>query len=252
MNYIIKDDKKFIRICLDDLNEQLIQVNKNFRVIILVDRKSVNICDLAFLNKFEKIILSFDKLLENNLKKISQNLIDEIRLKSTIRKYKNINYSLRDLLINCRDEDIQAMIYYFSKELKNGDNEDYEEEEYKIDEMKLREVVINRIYKILPQDIICILPERNIIRQYYNDNIIFYNFKDYINEEENRKYKISIIYTFTNISDVVEGLNKKMNLMATEIRSENGLKNLIEEIKNKNENNKSKKEFNIYIDFEKN
>ena len=183
MNYIIKDDKKLIRICLDHLNEQLIQVNKNFRVIILVDRKSVNICDLAFLNKFEKIILSFDKLLENNLKKISQNLIDEIRLKSTIRKYKNINYSLRDLLINCRDEDIQAMIYYFSKELKNGDNEDYEEEEYKIDEMKLREVVINRIYKILPQDIICILPERNIIRQYYNDNIIFYNFKDYINEE---------------------------------------------------------------------
>ena len=41
-----------------------------------------------------------------------------------------------------------------------------------------------------------------------------------------------------------------MNLMATEIRSENGLKNLIEEIKNKNENNKSKKEFNIYIDFD--
>ena len=41
MNYIIKDDKKLIRICLDHLNEQLIQVNKNFRVIILVDRKSV-------------------------------------------------------------------------------------------------------------------------------------------------------------------------------------------------------------------
>ena len=37
--------------------------------------------------------------------------------------------------------------------------------------------------------------------------------------------------------------------MISEIRSEDGLKTIIEEIKNKNENN-YKKEYNIYIDFE--
>lgn len=37
--------------------------------------------------------------------------------------------------------------------------------------------------------------------------------------------------------------------MVSEIRSEDGLKTIIEEIKNKNENN-YKKEYNIYIDFE--
>jgi len=237
---------------LENFNEQLTLVSEKFRVIILVDRKFVNKCDLAFLNRLEKMILSFDKLLDNDLKKISQNLIDDIKLRPTIKKYKNINYSLRDLLINCRDEDIQAMIYYFSKATKKEDNEenDDQEENNKIDAEKLRENVINKIYKILPQDIISILQENNIIRIYYNENPIFYNFRDYINEEENKKYKISIIYTYTSIANIVEGLNKGMSFMVSEIRSEDGLKRLIEEIKNKNENNKLKKEYNIYIDFE--
>ena len=251
MNYIIKEDKKFVRVCLDNFNEQLTLVNEKFRVIILVDRRFVNCCDLAFLNRFEKMTLSFDKLLDNDLKKISQNLIDEIKLINIIRKYKNINYSLRDLLINCGNQDIQAMIYYFSKITKMEDNEDNEDqEENKIDIEKLREEVINKIYKILPQDIICILPESNIIRQYYNKSTIFYNLKDYINEEENKKYKISIIYTFTSITDIVVGLNKEMSFMVSIIRSEDELKYLIEKIKCKNESNKLKKEFNIFIYFE--
>jgi len=251
MNYVIKDDKKFVRICLENFNEQLTLVNEKFRIIILVDKKFVNKCNLAFLNRLEKIVLSFDKLLDNDLKRISQNLIDEIKLKNTITKYdKIINYSLKDLLINCKEEEIQALIYYFSKESQKKDNEDNEDKkENRIDEGKLKENVINKIYKILPQDIICILQDNNIIRQYYNSKTIFYNYKDYISDEENKKYKISIIYTYTSISNIVEGLNKGMSFMASTIRSEDGLKRLIDEIKNKNENNKLKKEFNICIDF---
>ena len=251
MNYIIKDDKKLVRIFLDDFDEQLALVNESLRVIIFVDKNFVNKSDLVFLNRFEKMILSFDKLLDNELKKISQYLMNEINLSSIIRKYKNINYSLGDLLINCSYEDIQTMIYYYIKVLKRQNEEDYEDqEENKIDIEKLKEIVINKIYKILPQDIICILPENNIIKKYYNNNIIFYNFKDYINEYKNKKYKISIIYTFTSIDNMIEGLNQKMRFLVAEIRSEDGLKNLIEEIKYKNESNKSEKEFNIYIDFE--
>ena len=251
MNYIIKDDKKLFRVCLENFDEQLALVNEWFRLIIFVDRKFINKCDSVLLNKFEKQILSFDKLLDNESKKISQYFIDEIKLYSIIRKYKNINYSLRDLLINCSNEDIQAMIYYYTKVLKSQNDEDYEDqEENKIDIEKLKEIVINKIYKILPQDIICILPENNLIKNCYNNKNIFYNFKDYINEEENKKYKISIIYTFTSIDNMIEGLNQKMRFLVAEIRSEDGLKTLIEEIKCKNESNKSEKEFNIYIDFE--
>jgi len=251
MNYIIKDDKKLVRICLENFNEQLTLVNEKFRVIILVDRKFVNNCDLAFLNRLEKMILSFDNLLDSELRTISKNLIDDIKLRTSIRKYRNINFSLRDLLINCRNEDIQAMIYYFSKALKKEESEENEDqEEKKLDIQKIRENVINKIYKILPQDIICILQDSNVIRRYYTENIIYYNFNDYIKDEENKKYKISIIYTYTSIANIFEGLNKEMRFMVSQIRSEDGLKHLIEEIKNKNEKNKSQKEYNIFIDFE--
>ena len=97
MNYIIKNEKKFVKICSDTFNEELTLVNDNFRIIILVDKLFINRCDLVFLDKFEKMALSFDKLLDKNLKRISMNLLDEIQLKSTIKKYKNINYQLRDL-----------------------------------------------------------------------------------------------------------------------------------------------------------
>ena len=129
MNYIIKDEKKFVRICLENFNEQLTLVDNNFRVIIFVDKKFVNKCELALLSRFEKINLLFDKLLDNNLKRISANLIKSLKLKEAVRKYKDINYSLKDLLINCGEEEIQGIIYYYSKESKKNNNELESEEQ---------------------------------------------------------------------------------------------------------------------------
>ena len=252
MNYIIKDEKKFVRVCLENFSEQLTLVDNNFRIIVFVDKKFVNQCELALLNRFEKIILSFDKLLDNNLKRISNNLIAKLKLKEAIRKYRNNNYSLKDLLINCGEEEIQGLIYYYSKESKKNNNEENEDqqENNNIDEKALEEIVINKIYKILPQDIISILQNTNVIYEKYISNNIFYNYKDYINEE-NRVYKISIIYTYTSITNRVDGLNEELTFMINEIKSEDGLKNKIEGIKNKNENNKIKKEYNICIKFER-
>ena len=123
MNYIIKNNKKFVRICLEDLAEDLTEVSEKFRVIIFVDKRFVDECNLAFLNRLEKMNLSFDKLLDANLKRISKKVIDTMKLNDSIANFENINYSLKDLLINCNDEEIQALIYYFQKELKKNDNE---------------------------------------------------------------------------------------------------------------------------------
>ena len=253
-NYIIKNEKKLVRICLENFNEQLTEVNDEFRVIILEDKRFVDKCDLAFLNRLEKMILSFDKLLDDYMKRISENLIKEFRFEKTISMFTEINYSLKDLLINCGDEEIQALIYYFSKELKKKDREENEDDEKrKNDETEkiIKEKVYNKIYKILPQDIICILQDNNIIRLKYNqeDNEIYYNYNEYIAKGKIEVYKISIIYTFTGITNIVEGLNKEMSFMVSEIRSEEGLRRMIEEIKNKNEKNFIKK-YIICIDFE--
>ena len=257
-NYIIKDEKKFVRICLENDNEQLTLVEDKFRIIILVDNGYINQCDLAFLSRFEIIDLTFDKLLDNNnnnLKAIANNLIEEFRFKNIIKKHKKMNYSLKELFINCGNEDIQGLIYYFSKESKKKDNEaDYDDtKEEIIDENLLRDKVISKLYRILPQDIICVLPENNIIKEKYNELKNINNFKEYkefISKDENLKYKISLIYTYTSIANVVEGLNKGMSFMISEIRSEDGLKTSIEEIQKKNEYNKFQKDYYICIHFE--
>jgi hypothetical protein len=107
---------------LENFNDQLTLVNENFRVIVLMDQKSVRKCELAFLNRFEKMILSSDRLLNDDLERISKNLIDEIRLERTINTYnednEKLNYSLVDLLINSGEGEIQSLIYYFSNETK--------------------------------------------------------------------------------------------------------------------------------------
>ena len=265
MNYIIKNNKKFVRISMENFNDQLTEVNEEFRVIVLVDRKTVNNCELAFLNRFEKLILSFDKLLNDDLKRISKNLIDEIKLHKTVDTYNEentaINYLLKDLLINCGDEEIQSLLYYFSNEAKKNDNKDNEDEkeekEIKIDEEKIKENVISKIYKILPQDIICILTDKNPIKEKYKSEKTFSNLKEYlkyindINKEENKiKYKISIIYTFTSITNTVEGLNTEMRFNVSQIRSERDLKKKIDEIIKNNDYVKFEKDYNICIDFD--
>ena len=73
------------------------------------------------------------------------------------------------------------------------------------------------------------------------ENKDIHNFKDYIKKIENKKYKISIIYTYTGIANTVEGLDNDMKIMISEINSEDALKNSINEIIIKNENNKLKK-----------
>ena len=257
-NYIIKDEeKKFVRICLENDNEQLTLVDDKFRIIILFDRAYINKCELAFLNRLEKMILSFDKLLDNRLKTIANKLIGDLRFENIIQKYTSINYSLKDLLINCQNEDIQGLIYYFSKESKKQDKEIDNEEikEENIDETSLRDKVLDKLYKVLPQDIICILPDNNLIKMKYNELKNINNFEEYLqkeyrNKDESSKYKISIIYTYTSITNVVVGQNKGNRFMISEIRSEDGLKNLIEEIQKKNELNKLKKDYYICIHFQ--
>ena len=246
MNYEIINDEKYARICLDSFKELKTKVNDNFRIIIIVDKSYADVCDLAFLNRLEKINLSFDKLLDKELNLTSRQIIEVLDLKRNIDRISEINYSLKDLLINCRDQEIKALIYYYSKVSKINDDES-EENENRKNKIKdqIKKNVINKIYKILPQDIISILPEDNeIFKKYESKNV--YNFSDYIKNEENKKFKISIIYTFTNIANTVEELNADMNLMISEIRSESEFKRKIEEKKNVNEYNKNDNKY-IYI-----
>ena len=245
-NFQIVNGKKFARITLDNFDEQLTEVDDGFRIIILMEKRFVNKCNLAFLNRMEKMILSFNELLTDNLKKISRKLILDLNIENSIKIYeKTNNYSLQDLIINCGNEEIQGLIYHYSIESNKDENESDNDDtpEQNINEEQIRNNVIDKIYKILPQDIIVTLDANNILRKRYINNKKINNFEGYMNEEY-KAYKISIIYTFTNR---VEGLISGKCFWISEIRSESGLKSLIEEIKNKY-NNEDKKYICIHFE----
>ena len=102
----------------------------------------------------------------------------------------------------------------------------------------------------MPQDVIVILKDENIIKQKYYEQH-YYNFKTYINDIEAKinKSKISIIYTFSNITSVIDGYNSDMKFMISEIRSENQLKTRIDEMKTMEINKEQNKKI-IIIHFE--
>ena len=149
------------------------------------------------------------------------------------------------MLINCEKEEIEGLIYNLDIALKKKKNIN------NINEEEIKEILYNKIINLLPQDIITILPERHIIRKIYYDKK-YSSFNEYISDEDNKCYKISIIYTFTSLSNVIIGSNNEMSFMVSEIKNENHLISIIDEIKNKNENVKynNEKSYNILIHFE--
>jgi len=247
-NFIIKDGKKYARICHGNFSDQLTHINEEFKIIIMVNKKFLDKVDPPFLNRFEKMIISFDKLISKKEKDLADIILGEIDLKKCINRlnYK-INYELKDLLIGCQKEDILGMIYY---ELNSNESNDTKEGEKK-DEI-IKNKIFNKIYKLLPQDIIVNLDEENNLRSLYYSNELYYNLEHYLSTEPN--FKISIIYTFYSITEVINGIDESSSFkMISEIKSEIQLNSIINTMISEYKNNKTKnknKQNLIFIHFD--
>ncbi len=241
-NFIIKDGKQYARICLGNYSEIHTPINKGFRVIVMVNKKYLNKVEPPFLNRFEKMIISFTQLIDQNKKDLAEIITSELDIKSCENKYE-INYRLKNLLIGCKKEYIIGMIYYES---------DSSEKSSKNENDKIKMNINNKIVKLLPQDIIINLDYKELKDLYYKKKQ-YYNLEQYLNSKPT--HKISIIYTFSNIINVdYEILSFKM---ISEIKSENQLLNNINDIiteranKNRNKNKIDNKNKNfIFIEFD--
>lgn len=225
------------------LIEQLTHLNDLFRIIISVNRRFLNGVEMAFLNRLEKMKITFDKLLNEEQMTLTKRIMGQIGLNERIEIFqKSVKYNLSDLLIDCGKEDIEGLVYNHYIDMKRNNNK-------KIDENQIKERIYKKICNILPQDVISILAPDNIIKTYYDEKE-YYNFKQYIKDKEYIKYKISIIYTFSGLANIIDGSNNEMSFMISEIKNENQLKITIDELKKKNENNKYTKDYKILIHFE--
>ena len=237
MNYKVIDDQKFVRICIDNFNEQLTPVNDTFKIIVLVDSKFVNKTDMAFLNRLEKMQISFKDLLDNEQNELIKNIQGEIGLKESInREKKKFNYNLNNLLINCKEQDIGGLAYYLFSEAKK-------EKTNNINDIK--EKIYNKMSILLPEELVLVLDSTNPLKSKYFEKKKYFNFSQYMNDLKNNdkdltNYKISIIYTFSNIVNTIREINNEQEFMISEINKEENLRNKIDDIKIKNneENNR--------------
>ena len=242
-NFIKKDKKNYARICQGNFSDQLTLVNESFRIIILVNKHYLDKVEPPLLNRFEKMILYFSEMVTENQRKLADIIINEL----DIKKYKNelsdkIQYELEDLLIGCKKEDILGMIYY---ELDSNENKNMKEKINEENEIKNK--IFKKLFKLLPQDIIVFLDKNNDLKKLYYEKKNYYNLKSYI-EKDGLRYKISIIYTFQSITDIINDIDdstrfKMISEIKSEIQLENIINSFITEKSNKNQNF-------IYINFD--
>ena len=112
MNYKIIDERKYVRICLENFSEQDTPVSDTFRIIILVDKTFIDNIDMAFLNRLEKMQINFSDLLDNEQKTFINNLFKKIKLEETVkRNQSNYDIDFENLLIKCHKDNIRRLVY---------------------------------------------------------------------------------------------------------------------------------------------
>ena len=246
-NFIIKDGKQYTRICLGNYSEQHTPINRSFRVIVMVNKRYLDKVEPPFLNRFEKILLSFSQLIDENLKSLADIISSELDMKKyeDLLKYKEkINYRLKNLLIGCNKGHLLGMIYY-----------ELDSNEKSIQNDRIKENIFNKVYKLLPQDIIVNLDNNNKLKQLYDERKKYFNLEQYLNSKPT--HKISIIYTFNSLNSLIYCIDESSSFkIISQIESENQLLHninhmLSEKDDNKKKNKNENKNF-IFIHFDEN
>ena len=114
LNYIKKDGKNYSRISVGKSREQFIEVNDNFKVILLLDKEDAKKIHQPIASRFEKIEVNFSNLLTKDEIERSESIEKVINKLTKIKLdlKKPLNYDLNSLIVNLDLEEIQSMIYY--------------------------------------------------------------------------------------------------------------------------------------------
>ena len=75
-NYIYLNGKKFVHL---GESKSLALVNDNFKVIVLIEKDKLENQEAPFLNRFEKHIIDFSHLLNEELKELSSEIFDNLK-----------------------------------------------------------------------------------------------------------------------------------------------------------------------------
>ena len=202
-NFIMMGEKKFARIAYEFAKVSG-EVNKEFHVIVMVNKNQIKNLkiDPPFLNRFEKHIINFGIILEERDLEIAKKISNYIKLISSFNNNPKLRIDLDKLLINCRLNNIEGLIFKIKTNIHKDNDKLLKSEEY---EKYIIKEVFKRIVPIFCQDIIGSVINSEIKQKDYNDIVLeIYNKSNrfnFISFFENIKQKRNIIYTFTKITE---------------------------------------------------
>ena len=258
-NFTEVSKKNYARIAIGSSTNAFSFVDNNFRCIVNVDYDQIQQEEAPFLNRFEKHIVSFEYLLDKKLIEQSNDIykiLNEL-IKYDKKKFKGINYNLKNIFINLDLEEIQGIIYELDKiykseieEVMNEEvNEGLIETEGITEEIGnnrknndyLLSKVISKVSLVLPQDILICL-KLNSFKSKYEEisNQIIENYdrgehsnmRKFLEKMTNNK---NIVYTFSDILDLIENLDNINNPKFGEISNNNIKQIKISSYKSENE-----------------
>ena len=217
-NFIEVGNNNYARIAMGYTTNANSLVNENFRCIVNVEEDKISKEEPPFLNRFEKHIISFEKLLKQKEKDLAceiYKVLSELTQNDIDNAFKGIDYYLKDIFINLDIEEIYAYIYQL-----RVNNTDYKD---------MSDKVFKKFSLLLPQDIILYLKygefeQKNpLYFNYYNLLLNGYkegehnNLVSFFKKMKNLK---NVIYTFSPIIDKIN-INTIQNDILGEITSEN-------------------------------
>ena len=190
-------EKKYTRISYEN-KHTLVYVNDKFRMIFLIDRNKLNEEDKPFLNRFEKHIFYFEKLLSEENIKISDNLYDCLNKFIIFKKNVNENNekicSLKNHLFIKNKETLRYLTFSIINE-NNNEN----------DNLNLKKLLLSKIVPLFTQEMIYLLKFNTI------ENLEKYEIEFLLNlYKENQKNNYNIKYFLTNLKK-----ENKVNIIYT-------------------------------------
>ena len=170
-------------------------VNDNFKVIILLDQKNIPLEDPPFLNRFEKHIISFSNILDNELISMADDIYSNLKKMLSFDLYfdnKN-NFLLNRNIKFISNEEVRGLVYMAKKNKYTEKND-------------IIKYILNKIVPTFTEDLMIIIHkfDSKAKPDFYNEvldiykNNYSYNLNNFISKT---KDKVSIVYTFSFFND---------------------------------------------------
>lgn len=114
-NYTVVGQKKNCRVALGPFSNPMCQVDDEFRCIVLIDEQRVDYTDPPFLNRFEKQLLRFSDVLNEDQKEVISDLGDWTKAISTFPEFES-HFNETDMFMGFNKDTLPSLVLHISKD----------------------------------------------------------------------------------------------------------------------------------------